>query len=45
VIECIVEEDEVDEPEDVCKDDSPAIKDANIKVGTKVKLISSKSDF
>jgi hypothetical protein len=42
VIECIVE-DEVDE--EVCKDDSPAITEANVKVGTKVKLISSKADF
>jgi predicted RecA/RadA family phage recombinase len=41
VIECIVE----DEPEEVCADNAPDITEANVKVGTKVRLISDKDAF
>jgi hypothetical protein len=44
VIECIVE-DEVHEDEEICKDDAPAITEANVNVGTKVKLISDREAF
>jgi hypothetical protein len=43
VIECIFEEDKVDD--DVCADDAPDITEANVKVGTKVRLISDKEAF
>jgi predicted RecA/RadA family phage recombinase len=45
VIECIVEEADPEEVNEECKDNDTPITEANIQVGTKVKLISDRAAF